>query len=85
MKSRITAVPTILLKVKRAAFWLWLGFVVCMILAGGFKQLGWELMASILSGGIWVFAIAFAACVVVTLVIIGAKLFRSVTSGRRDV
>jgi len=74
-----------LLKVKHAALWLWLGFVVCMILAGGFKQLGWGLTASIFSGGIWVFAIAFAACVAVTFVVICAKLFRSATRVRRDV
>ncbi len=85
MKSLAIAAPPILLKAKRAALWLWLGFVACVILASGFRQVGWEVTAIIFSGGIWVFAIAFGACIAFTVIVICATLFRSITVGRRNV
>jgi hypothetical protein len=47
--------------------------------------MGWSTVVNILSGGIWLFALSFGACVVLTIVVICTMLFRLFAGRRRNV
>ena len=78
-------IPTILFKTKRVALWLWLGAAICIASSALANHMGWGTVANILSGGIWLFALSFGACVVLTIVVICMLLFRFLIGRRRNV
>ena len=78
-------IPPILVKAKRASFWLWLGFGVSMVASLMATHMGWDTLAAISSGMMLLFAASFGACVVLMGVLILVEIFKFLVGSSRDV
>ena len=78
-------IPPILVKAKRASFWLWLGFAVSMVAALVARHMGWDTLDVISSGVMLLFAASFGACVVLMGLFIMVAIFKFLVSSNRDV
>ena len=78
-------ISPILVKAKRASFWLWLGFGVSMVAALVARHMGWDTLAVISSGVMLLFAASFGACIVLMAALILVAIFNFLVGGGRDV